>query len=133
MTWPFLSSMRNAAAVSSSTSQATAHLTPAQQLLLAPRAVHRRRYLKETKNQTFFVVLCASQLGDRLASCHLTTTTRFFCVCEFQNTIQLIIPPTATATIIKIINNFIANPEQQSKTLVDGLLNEFCAFVSAFI
>lgn len=45
MTWPFLSSMRNAAAVSPATSQATAHLTPAQQLLLAPRAVHRRRYL----------------------------------------------------------------------------------------
>lgn len=45
MTWPFLSSMRNAAA-SSTTSQATAHLTPAQQLLLAPRTVHRRRYCK---------------------------------------------------------------------------------------
>lgn len=48
MTWPFLSTMstmRNAAAVSPTTSQAAAHLTPAQQLLLAPRAVHRRRYL----------------------------------------------------------------------------------------
>lgn len=43
MTWPFLSTVRNAAAVSSTTSQSTAHLT-AQQLLLAPRAVHRRRY-----------------------------------------------------------------------------------------
>lgn len=48
MTWPFLSSVRSAATVSPASSQATAHLSPAQQLLLAPRAVHRRRYLVYT-------------------------------------------------------------------------------------
>lgn len=44
MAWPFLSSVRNTT-VAPTTSQATSHLTATQQLLLAPRAVPRRRYL----------------------------------------------------------------------------------------
>lgn len=44
MAWPFLSSVRNAS-VAPTTSQTTSHLTATQQLLLAPRAVPRRRYL----------------------------------------------------------------------------------------
>lgn len=90
MTWPFLSSMRNAAAVSSTTSQATAHLTPAQQLLLAPRTVHRRRYCKNciVVRTGKFVVLAISitDRPDRTTSrnphartnafrCSVTTTT----------------------------------------------------------
>ncbi|XP_055310848.1 RNA binding protein fox-1 homolog 2-like isoform X26 [Sitodiplosis mosellana] len=63
MTWPFLSSMRNAAAVSPATSQATAHLTPAQQLLLAPRAVHRRSVYYDP-----FLVAAAQQVQAQAAA-----------------------------------------------------------------
>lgn len=48
MAWPFLSSVRNTT-VAPTTSQATSHLTATQQLLLAQRAVPRRRYLYVNK------------------------------------------------------------------------------------
>ncbi len=48
MTWPFLGAVGSTSAIAPTAQPTT--LTPAQQLVLAPRTAQRRRYLSKTMN-----------------------------------------------------------------------------------